>query len=141
MSVPAGEREEGKFTLPIKAEYLARYTIEITSNENVFLPKYREKVTDIIVAYAIGAYMEIRDANDVTVHQNSQNKNREWMRRRSHQERAIDHCKHLLWMIDLAHRLFHLSGKRVKYWSELVINVRNRTQAWMNHDENRYLSQ
>ena len=141
MSVPAGEREEGTFTLPIKAEYLARYTIEITSNENVFLPKYREKVTDIIVAYAIGAYMEIRDANDVTVHQNSPNKNREWMRRRAHQERAIDHCKHLLCMIDLAHRLFHLSGKRVKYWSELVINVRNRTQAWMNHDENRYLSQ
>lgn len=141
MSVPAGEREEGKFTLPIKAEYLARYTIEITSNENVFLPKYREKVTDIIVAHAIGAYMAIRDANDVTVHQNSPNKNREWMRRRAHQERAIEHCKHLLWMIDLAYRLFHLSGKRVKYWSELVINVRNRTQAWMNHDENRYLSQ
>ena len=107
----------------------------------MFLPKYREKVTDIIVAHAIGAYIAIRDANDVTVHQNSPNKNREWMRRRAHQERAIEHCKHLLWMIDLAHRLFHLSGKRVKYWSELVINVRNRTQAWMNHDENRYLSQ
>lgn len=34
MSVPAGEREEGKFTLPIKAEYLARYTLTITANEN-----------------------------------------------------------------------------------------------------------
>lgn len=35
MSVPVGEREEGKFSLLIKAESLARYTIEITANEKV----------------------------------------------------------------------------------------------------------
>lgn len=49
MSVPVGEREEGKFSLLIKAESLARYTIEITANEKVFLPEYRKQVTDDIV--------------------------------------------------------------------------------------------
>ena len=67
MSVPAGEREEGKFTLPIKAEYLARYTLTITANEKVFSPEYRRSVTDDIVETAKNIYLNIREANDTVV--------------------------------------------------------------------------
>lgn len=41
MSVTVDQREEGRFSLAVKAEYLASYTMEITSNEKVFLPEYR----------------------------------------------------------------------------------------------------
>ena len=51
MSVTVDKRDEGKFSLATKAEYLARYTIEITSNENVFFPEYRKQVTDDIVEH------------------------------------------------------------------------------------------
>lgn len=138
MSVPVGEREDGKFTLPVKAEYLARYTLEITKNENVFLPEYRERVTDLIVTHAMEAYLEIRDANDITVRVGTRYQERDWIERREHQKKAVMHCRRLLWLIDMAHRVFHLSSKRVKYWSTMVINVRNRAQSWMNSDEERY---
>lgn len=138
MSVPVSERSEGKFSLAIKAESLARYTIEIASNENVFLPVYRERLTDEIVMHALEAYMEIRDANDTIVHVGSKDQHHEWMERRRHQEQALTHCRRLLWLIDIAHRVFHLSGKRVKYWGEMTINVRNRIQAWMQNDAERY---
>ena len=41
--------------------------------------------------------------------------------------------------MDLAHRIFHLSSKRVKYWGTLTIEVRNRIQGWMDRDAQRYL--
>lgn len=141
MSVPVGERSEGKFSLAIKAESLARYTLEITSNENIFLPMYRERLTDEIVMHALGAYMEIRDANDVVVHTGSDKQYSEWMERYRHQKLALQHCRRLLWLIDIAHRVFHLSSKRVKYWGEMTINVRNRVQSWMQRDEERYSGQ
>lgn len=141
MSVPVGERSEGKFSLAIKAESLVRYTLEITSNENVFLPMYRERLTDEIVMHALGAYMEIRDANDVVVHTGSNKQHSEWMERYQHQKLALQHCRRLLWLIDIAHRVFHLSSKRVKYWGEMTINVRNRVQSWMQRDEERYSGQ
>ena len=41
MSVTVDQREEGKFSRAVKAEFLASYTLEITANENVFVPEYR----------------------------------------------------------------------------------------------------
>lgn len=139
MSVPVGEREEGKFSLAVKAEYLARYTIEITANENVFLPEYRRQVTDDIISTAKNIYLGIREANDVTVRVGTPFQMKDYSDRNNLQREALRNCKRLLYLIDLAHRIFHLSSKRVKYWSQIVKNVKDRIHGWIDDDTNRFM--
>ena len=139
MSVPVGEREEGKFSLAVKAEYLARYTIEITANENVFLPEYRRQVTDDIISTAKNIYLGIREANDVTVRVGTSFQMKDYRDRNNLQREALRNCKRLLYLIDLAHRIFHLSSKRVKYWSQIVKNVKDRIHGWIDDDTNRFM--
>lgn len=138
MSVPAGEREEGRFTLPMKAEELANYTIRITANEKVFLPEYRKQVTDDIVETAKNIYLNIREANDTSVRVGTIFHRKDLMDRNALQRKALRDSRRLLYLIDLAHRIFHLSSKRVAYWGTMVKNVRNRIQGWMDDDLNRY---
>ena len=138
MSVPAGEREEGRFTLPMKAEELANYTIRITANEKVFLPEYRKQVTDDIVETAKNIYLNIREANDTSVRVGTIFHRKDLMDRNALQRKALRDSRRLLYLIDLAHRIFHLSSKRVAYWGMMVKNVRNRIQGWMDDDLNRY---
>ena len=138
MSVPEGEREDGKFTLPIKAEFLARYTIQITANESVFLPEYRKAITDDIIESAKNCYLSIRDANDVTVRVGTVYQRADWRDRNKHQKEALRNARRLIYLIDIAHRLFHLSSKRVRYWGNMTREVRNRIQGWIIDDTARY---
>ena len=138
MSVTVDKRDEGKFSLATKAEYLARYTIEITSNENVFFPEYRKQVTDDIVETAKNIYLGIREANDVTVRMETAFQMKDYMDRNQLQREVLRNCKRLLYLIDLAHRIFHLSSKRVKYWGKLVKNVKDRVYGWIDDDTLRF---
>ena len=47
-------------------------------------------------------------------------------------------CRDLLADIAIAKSVFHLSGRRVKFWSEIVVEIRNRTQAWIESEADRY---
>lgn len=139
MAVPVGERDEGKFSLAISAESLAAYTIHITANEKVFTPEYRRAVTDDIVECAKNIYIYIMDANDVKVRMGTPFQRRDYMERAALQKAALRNARRLLRLIDIAHRVFHLSSKRVKYWGGHVISIRNRIQGWIDDDEGRYL--
>lgn len=123
----------------IKAEYLASYTLEITANENVFLPEYRKGLTDDIVVTAKNIYLGIREANDVTVRMGTVFHMQDYMDRNRLQRQALRNCKRLLYLIDLAHRRFHLSSKRVKYWGKIVKNVKDRVCGWIDADTKRYM--
>lgn len=139
MSVTVDQREEGKFSLATKAEYLARYTIEITANESVFTPEYRKQVTDDIVETAKNIYLGIREANDVNVRVGTVFHLEDYMERNRLQREALRNCKRLLYLIDIAHRIFHLSSKRVKYWGKLVKSVKDRVYGWIDDDTVRYM--
>lgn len=139
MSVTVDQREEGKFSLATKAEYLARYTIEITANESVFTPEYRKQVTDDIIETAKNIYLGIREANDVTVRIGTDFQREDYMERNRLQREALRNCKRLLYLIDIAHRIFHLSSKRVKYWGKLVKSVKDRVYGWIDDDTARYM--
>ena len=138
MSVPESEREEGRFSLLIRAEKLARYTITITANEKVFIPEYRRAITDDIVRLGKDIYIKLRTANDIRVRKDGKYQKQDWQERRRLQQEAIHCCYSLLALIDIAFRLFHLSSKRVKYWGGLVVEIRNRIQKWMESDNKRY---
>lgn len=139
MAVTVDRREEGKFSLAVKAEALVSYTLEITANERVFLPEYRKSLTDDIVETAKNIYLEIREANDIIVRMGTRFHFQDYTERNHLQRRALRNCKRLLYLIDLAHRRFHLSSKRVKYWGRLVKSVKDRIYGWMEDDSRRYM--
>lgn len=139
MSVTVDQREEGKFSLAVKAEFLASYTLEITANENVFVPEYRRGLTDDIIETAKNIYLGIREANDVTVRMGTRFQLKDYTDRNELQREALRNCKRLLYLIDLAHRRFHLSSKRVKYWGKLVKNVKDRIHGWIDDDTERFI--
>lgn len=138
MAVPECEREEGRFTLPMRAEYLVRYTLEITANEKVFLPEYRKAVTDDIIDSAKSIYLLIREANDTSIRVGTIFHKSDLIERNKIQRKALRTAQRLLYLIDLAHRVFHLSSKRVKYWGGLTLEIRNRIQGWIASDIERY---
>lgn len=139
MSVAEGKRDESRFSLALKAEALAEHTIQITANEKVFLPEYRKAVTDDIINTAKNIYLGIREANDVTVRVGTLFQLEDFKERNRLQREALRNTKRLLYLIDLAHRLFHLKTTRVEYWSKMTINVKNRLHGWIDDDFNRYM--
>lgn len=112
-----------------KAMDLAVHTLRITSNQNIFKPEF-QNVTDIIVRIALEAYTDAWDANNVYVTQ----ENGRWSEREKLQYLAIRRCNDLLAMINVARRVFHLRGKKVKYWSQLAIDTRKLIGRW--HEAN-----
>ena len=62
----------------------------------------------------------------------------EYAERRRYQEKAALICNTLLADIEIARAMFHLRGKRVKYWTGQVVEIRNRTRAWIKSDADRY---
>lgn len=133
MSVRTDERKEGKLELFIRSRGQAKYTLQITKNKKIFLKDYQEEVTSKINALAIDIHINLWAANNIKVDTPSN-----YEERRKHQELACVDCNSLLGMIDIAKPLFHLSGKRCKYWTDWVVEVRNKSRAWIKSDAERY---
>jgi len=111
----------------------AKWVIQITKNPKWFLPEYNHMVTDEIVLEAKNINRYIWSANNIVV-----NSPEDYEERRRAQETAARLCNDLLADIELAKSIFHLRGKRVKYWTETVVEIRNRTRAWIKSDAERY---
>ena len=135
MSVPEPQRGKGKLEVCTKARDLADYTLQITSNEKIFLPQFQRSLTDSINGTAINIHVLVWSANNIYV-----NSAEDWHERKQLQEQAITQCTLLLSLIDLAHKVFHLRLKRVKYWGEKVQNVKTLIRAWKESDGKRYRS-
>ena len=133
MSVQKDRRSDGKLTLPVMSRQHAKYVIQITKNPKVFDPAYNHEVTDDLVKEAKDINRCIWGANQIRV-RNS----KDYHDRQELQAKAVSLCRDLLSDIGLAKGIFHLSGRRVKYWTEQVTEIRNRTQAWMEYDADRY---
>ncbi len=117
-----------------KAMELALHTMKICKNENIFLPEYKGVITDDILKTAKDIFMDAWMANNVKVDKSTE----KWKIRRTLQERSAQGCTKLLALIGMARRLFHLRGKKVKYWSQLVIDTRGLLRKWQEADLKRY---
>lgn len=133
MSVPKDSRKEGKLALAVMARGHAKYVIQITSNPKVFDPKYSHAVTDDIINEAKSIYRYIRAANDIIVRSKEN-----YADRRTCQQKAVRLCNTLLADMEIAKSIFHLSGKRMRYWTAMVVEIRNKTRAWIESDAERY---
>lgn len=134
MAVPEAQRGVGKFDVLIKANNLAVYTMRITKNPKNFAPEYQTALTDDIIRTAKDIFIKCWTANNIRVGDDPEN----WRARKRLQEEAARDCNNLLALIQIAKPLFHLETKRVKYWGEKTIEVRNRIRDWKDGDSKRY---
>ncbi len=133
MSVHSEERNEGKLRVFERAKQFSAYTLQITKNPKTFDPAQADGFTNEIRRLSIQIFSKIWAANNIVVRSA-----RDWHERERLQKSACVDCNTLLPMIELSGPLFHLSTKRVKYWSGMCIEVRNRIRKWHESDKDRY---
>jgi len=63
---------------------------------------------------------------------------RNWLERKKLQQEAARECNNLLALIQIAKPLYHLTSKRVKYWGQKTIEVRQALRDWNAGDTKRY---
>ena len=134
MSVPEGQRHEGKLIVHVKARELSVYTVTILSNEKVFNPEIDQEVVSRLKNCAYDIFAKAWTANSIRAETNAINRN---MRYRL-QEESILLCDEMLAYIGIAKSVFHLKTKRCKYWGNKVIEVRTLLQKWKESDVKRY---
>lgn len=91
-------------------------------------------VTEDLIKTAKDIFCGAWAANNVKV----DNSPEKWKQRKYLQERSVAGCNHMLAMIGLAKTLFHLRGKKVQYWSQLVVDTRGLLRKWQEADTKRY---
>lgn len=133
MSVPVNQRTESKLEVCVKAHDLCCYTIQITSNRKNFPEAFQRSLTDKIVDAAVDIHTLVWSANNIYV-----NSREDYMERTRLQEQAAVRCNALISLIEVAHRVYHLSGKRVFYWTDKAAAVRNLIRRWRDNDKQRY---
>ena len=109
-----------------KAMDLALHTIKICNNKNIFKEEYQDALTNDIIRCAKDIYIYAWDANNVYVKKGEDG----WIERVQLQTKALTKCNELLALINLARRLFHLKGGKVRYWSEMTIGAKKLIYKW-----------
>ena len=117
-----------------KAMDLAVHTIQICKNKNIFTEEYQDALTNDIIKCAKDIYVYAWDANNIYVTPD----NGRWETRKRMQLIAINKCNELLALINIARRLFHLKGKKVRYWSQLTIDTRQMLHKWYESNAKKY---
>ena len=118
----------------VKAQFLATYTAQILKNEKIFDPNVDATLIDRMRTCAFDIYVKSWQANKIRAETNQINRNMRYKL----QEEAILTCDELHACIGIAKKLYHLRSKRMKYWSGLIIDVRQLLQAWKESDVSRY---
>lgn len=133
MTVPKRMRKKSRLECFVDSANVVEYVLKITSNEKVFKPEHRA-VTDLIVTAALDISRRIWSANDIRVRNDAEL----YRERRRLQDMAMTSCRELLYLIDLAWPVMHLSERRAVYWTGMVVDLRNKIGAWRDSDARRY---
>lgn len=133
MSVPKSKRKKSGLELFYKANELACYTIKICSNKNVFEEKYQNALTNKVIDTSVQIFVDLWTANNIKVCDK-----KSYDARIDLERRAKRNCNNLLAMMQIAQRLFHLSTKRIKFWGNKTLEVRNGINKLAESDINRY---
>jgi len=133
LSVPEGKRTESKLEVQTRARELAVYTVSICGNEKVFPKRDRWAITNRIVNTALTIMEEIDMANDIRVSTKG-----DFEIRRKSQTIALVSTAKLLGLMDLAYIKYNIPSTKIRYWTQLVVNLRQLIIAWRQSDKKRY---
>jgi hypothetical protein len=132
MSVPVSERGENKLEVLTKCEELVQHTLHITSNENVFDPRYAY-LSAMVCDHVIQVYRMMWQANNIVVKVKA-----DYLRRKQYQDIAADELTGLMAEIDLCKGVFHLRNKKSANWVKMASTVRGLLKRWAGKDAKRY---
>lgn len=116
------------------AQELAAYTIKITKNKKVFTPEYNDAITADIIHTAKNIFVSCWEANNIRASKSPERAKE----RLKLQEYAARQCNNLLALIQLAQPIFHLTGKRIRYWGAMILKTRMYIRKWNETDRKRY---
>lgn len=133
MSVPEGKRSQSRLEVQTKARALAAHSIKLCGNEKHFPKRDRWTIANRIVSTVLTIMEEVDVANDIYVSTPGDYE----LRRRS-QTIALSSTAKLLGLIELAYVKYQLEGKRIMYWTSLVVEVRELIKKWRQADKERY---
>jgi len=132
MSVPVGQRNESKLEAQVKCEDLVAHTVHITSNPNVFDPKYQAFINRVVDT-AVGIGQDVWEANGIRVKTAE-----DYRMRHGLQERAVRQANVLLYLMTIAKKLFHLRGSKYRAWVEKARVAKAYVRNWRDSDARRY---
>lgn len=138
MSVPKGERNESELRVLDLALSLAKHTAKKVKNEKIFPKTQRWIIANRLVEATFSAYENIRAANEVFV-KNEPAYADSYRIRQGYQIKALASLTKLMGDLDIAYRLYDLSGKELEYWSGLCSDTRKSLKAWIDSDRKRFL--
>lgn len=123
------DRSHGKLEVNTKAKAFCKHTLQITANKNVFF-EGNEEVLEEIRRDAIRIHRYCWIANNIKV----ENDMERYKKRIGLEQSAIDLCVDMGALIDLSKSLWHLSGKKVKYWNGLLEELKTMISSWRSSD-------
>lgn len=142
--VPAEARGKQKLKVIMDARRLCKYSLTILqSNKNFKVrptgndeddaknppqPELVSKMRDTVMDIFICAY----SANETYFSETN------YRHRRQLQDKSVAKCNELLALVEMSIPIFHINYKRVEYWTNLIVLVRNQIQAWKESDYKRY---
>lgn len=135
MAVPEGRRTETKLAVLTKAFKLADHTMTLCANEDVFPEDLGQCLANRILASAFTILEEIDAANDIYVRTKD-----DFILRRKSQTIALSATARMLRLMELAYIKFNIDGDRIRYWTQLVVDVRELLKPWRTSDLRRYKS-
>ena len=133
MSVVKSKREVGDLAVITAAAELARYTVQVCTNENNFPKRFRWAITNKIVDCAVDINIYLNAANSVFVEYPE-----DFRIRQSYQKKALALTHSLVATIKVAHKTFNIEASRRECWGRKIQNVRALTQSWIRADKERY---
>lgn len=131
MSVPVWKRNAGTLDLFMLANDFAVHILKITSNENIFIPIFKESITNKINELAISIYTNLWKANITKLSEKNYNQ------RLSFQTKALYDIDDFLAIWNLAIRAFHLKKAKSNYVIEKILMIQEISKKWINSDINR----
>lgn len=134
MSVVEPERRGNRLLVHIEAQELAAYTSEILSNPKHFNPEIDEDLIKEIKQTARDIYKKLWAAN----RWRADGTKTERLYRRGLQEEGIGLCDEMHALIGIAKKVFHVSTRRMKCWSNKITSVRTLAQKWKESDIKRF---
>lgn len=134
MAVRKSERSESKLEVLNKAKILTEYTLRICRNEKVFPKSSRWIMSQRIVNECLDAISCIRRANATYIGDGNRIS---CEYRRVQQNEAHAHFDALLTLIDLAFNVFDIEGRKIEYWTGLVLDADDALKAWSKSDKER----
>lgn len=134
MSVPVGKRGENTLEVWQEAVKLCKYTMEITANKKNFPGRYAPMVNRINDC-AVGIAENLWKANKTYVGEGCDPRN---IKDRLYlQNRAIEQCNTMLFLIDLAHKVLHRDTTKTMYWGEMARKTKQLAVKWRESDYSR----